>query len=245
MEDDPLFSAHAEVFPYQCHPQHPAASLLRTRGGISCSGLVTHEIKSSSPHTRRYFRGRPCIARRACLFSAHAEVFPIPAFSKNSAAPLLRTRGGISHVLSNSCHCRSSSPHTRRYFRGRPCIARRACLFSAHAEVFPIPAFSKNSAAPLLRTRGGISHVLSNSCHCRSSSPHTRRYFHSGHELQAGFILFSAHAEVFPAYHSRLGIAPALLRTRGGISAFESQNKPYGPSSPHTRRYFQAATRLG
>ena len=184
MEDDPLFSAHAEVFPYQCHPQHPAASLLRTRGGISCSGLVTHEIKSSSPHTRRYFRGRPCIARRACLFSAHAEVFPIPAFSKNSAAPLLRTRGGISHVLSNSCHCRSSSPHTRRYF-------------------------------------------------------------HSGHELQAGFILFSAHAEVFPAYHSRLGIAPALLRTRGGISAFESQNKPYGPSSPHTRRYFQAATRLG
>ena len=51
--------------------------------------------------------------------------------------------------------------------------------------------------------------------------------------------LFSAHAEVFPHPPANRPPAPALLRTRGGIST--PNPIPVIPcvSSPHTRRYFQ------
>ncbi|BAQ21105.1 hypothetical protein cgR_6043 [Corynebacterium glutamicum R] len=152
-----LFSAHAEVFP-SCHDrrdhEHP---LLRTRGGISTDSSQLHNLISSSPHTRRYFRAESIAKAEEKLFSAHAEVFP--AYRERSLAlqALLRTRGGIS-LNSVGIHQRgTSSPHTRRYFRQSAHHLPHRPLFSAHAEVFPMISPLVCHALSLLRTRGGIS----------------------------------------------------------------------------------------
>ena len=73
-----LFSAHAEVFPGQCHSRWRGQSLLRTRGGISLTEPVEGYYIDSSPHTRRYFLLARICAPITALFSAHAEVFPKP-----------------------------------------------------------------------------------------------------------------------------------------------------------------------
>ena len=51
-------------------------------------------------------------------------------------------------------------------------------------------------------------------------------------------MLFSAHAEVFPATAGNRACRTALLRARGGISAHLLDLTWQGPSSPRTRRYF-------
>ena len=71
-----LFSAHAEVFPNNRLIVQHISTLLRTRGGISCSPQCLPFQGSSSPHTRRYFHVARLPTGGAFLFSAHAEVFP-------------------------------------------------------------------------------------------------------------------------------------------------------------------------
>ena len=112
-----LFSAHAEVFPGQCHSRWRGQSLLRTRGGISELNKALAELGTSSPHTRRYFRRRLLLCRAWLLFSAHAEVFPLRSRSRATTSTLLRTRGGISYWRGYARRLRHSSPHTRRYFQ--------------------------------------------------------------------------------------------------------------------------------
>ena len=70
------------------------------------------------------------------------------------------------------------------------------------------------------------------------SSPHTRRYFRGQGRVMSGFVLFSAHAEVFPPVSIESAASRALLRTRGGISWQVGTGNTLGTSSPHTRRYF-------
>ena len=152
--------------------------LLRTRGGISDKWGYTRLNMGSSPHTRRYFRADTRGERHGDLFSAHAEVFPVPRKRRRPRLSLLRTRGGIS-----ICECfhtggKSSSPHTRRYFRSGTPSHTSPSLFSAHAEVFPKWNPLPHKPISLLRTRGGISMDLPN--------------------RQIRAWLFSAHAEVFP-----------------------------------------------
>ena len=55
----PLFSAHAEVFPYRPNHAGNGYALLRTRGGISMPIPSAICLLVSSPHTRRYFSERP------------------------------------------------------------------------------------------------------------------------------------------------------------------------------------------
>ena len=70
----------------------------------------------------------------------------------------------------------------------------------------------------LLRTRGGISAQAERHCVYYRSSPHTRRYFPPITLSITSIILFSAHAEVFPASVDCCATGFALLRTSGGIS---------------------------
>ncbi|BAQ21107.1 hypothetical protein cgR_6045 [Corynebacterium glutamicum R] len=182
-------------------------SLLRTRGGISKTGTTDVERAISSPHTRRYFLDPPAYEALVALFSAHAEVFPLPRGTLEAHHPLLRTRGGISsHVLSNGFPARSS-PHTRRYFRKSPPEFRWRSLFSAHAEVFPAITVEELATTSLLRTRGGISGMFLHRRRVILSSPHTRRYFLVARPRLVCHLLFSAHAEVFPPNRCRQGNA--------------------------------------
>ncbi|SQH27577.1 Domain of uncharacterised function (DUF2825) [Arcanobacterium haemolyticum] len=57
--------------------------------------------------------------------------------------------------------------------------------------------------------------------------------------------LFPAHAGVFPATIASPIVLCALPRTRGGISGSPGKQGPTGPSSPHTRGYFQVRLYLG
>ena len=215
--------------------------LLRTRGGISSSGLVPDRRRRSSPHTRRYFLESKPGGTDGLLFSAHAEVFPQLPRLRPAKSSLLRTRGGISISHSEEGVTMSSSPHTRRYFPVLEISIRTTDLFSAHAEVFPWLWFTGRRRTPLLRTRGGISCAGGCGPTRRRSSPHTRRYF-LVHPLQhSPSQLFSAHAEVFPNNQEIAIPEGTLLRTRGGISGLARRVNPETGSSPHTRRYFHCS----
>ena len=184
--------------------------------------LALDTAPDSSPHTRRYFQEPKIFLDFKKLFSAHAEVFPSLAPASSIPLPLLRTRGGISHNHTNQ----GAVP----------------VLFSAHAEVFPVQFVLSRSFSPLLRTRGGISGSPMAGTSMRFSSPHTRRYFPPNRPLGGDISLFSAHAEVFPRWRTKMvGITP-LLRTRGGISCVSGDEAVGAVSSPHTRRYFRFTT---
>ncbi|BAQ21109.1 hypothetical protein cgR_6047 [Corynebacterium glutamicum R] len=137
MNAQSLFSAHAEVFPVNVPAAGTVVALLRTRGGISGKGEILIAREFSSPHTRRYFLLRISKQHSPKLFSAHAEVFPTHADTDEKQGTLLRTRGGISNILTAKTDDPGSSPHTRRYFLRPGRQTRPQALFSAHAEVFP------------------------------------------------------------------------------------------------------------
>ena len=166
-----LFSAHAEVFPKYSHQQTILFTLLRTRGGISPADFITLRKVNSSPHTRRYFRRLHRELVKADLFSAHAEVFPALFRGVATSRALLRTRGGISAMVTEWHGDKCSSPHTRRYFPAVYWDTKPGWLFSAHAEVFPIFCYTSHS------WRGGISLTGTTVGDLDVSSPHTRRYF--------------------------------------------------------------------
>ena len=195
-------------------------TLLRARGGISSTARSIPRTPSSSPRTRRYFRDQSGLGERATLFSAHAEVFPASRPTNTRPAPLLRARGGISKVAKAWVRWLSSSPRTRRYFPLHPRGCSWAALFSAHAEVFPLPPIMPISHESLLRARGGISGSVRSGKTYTCSSPRTRRYFHHPPRHRRIHHLFSAHAEVFPKLGWRVFFKKALLRARGGISLF-------------------------
>ena len=116
-----------------------------------------------------------------------------------------------------------SSPRTRRYFT--------------------IPTLRAVPETALLRARGGISHVGYSHCNSHFSSPRTRRYFHPGWTATHRRVLFSAHAEVFPAVDCSCCSLQTLLRARGGISKLTVNGKTSPSSSPRTRRYFPSTAR--
>ena len=91
-------------------------------------------------------------------------------------------------------------------------------LFSAHAEVFPPANAEKAVGTTLLRACGGISVFCAGCASAAGSSPRMRRYFLvvSGNDFAT--LLFSAHAEVFPAHAHRQPARQSLLRACGGIS---------------------------
>ena len=178
--DMELFSAYAEVFPRPRSRMWTGFSLLRIRGGISQTTDTPTTEPVSSPHTRRYFR---LICRRMALcrlFSAYAEVFPPAGVSGLGHKSLLRIRGGISIPVEIWLEAVVSSPHTRRYFQKKKQEQQEKLLFSAYAEVFPLPRHRRQPTIPLLRIRGGISDKPAPRRNRADSSPHTRRYFPQG-----------------------------------------------------------------
>ncbi|HAT1548817.1 TPA: hypothetical protein I8X58_001906 [Corynebacterium striatum] len=172
-----LFSAHAEVFPIHDHFHTLSESLLRARGGISGGGKRSKHKINSSPRTRRYFLRQRLRAAGQRLFSAHAEVFPLTSGVYYYRLALLRARGGISIDHLKHYSNDDSSPRTRRYFHLPPVFTTTGLLFSAHAEVFPIPTAFTAAAPALLRARGGISLEKLPGLIPLDSSPRTRRYF--------------------------------------------------------------------
>ena len=143
-------------------------------------------IYFSSPRVRRYFllaARTPWVQR---LFSARAEVFPMPYCLHIRFHALLRACGGISHWPASFAQMVDSSPRVRRYFHAFASHAGRKPLFSARAEVFPIRAAVSSSTSTLLRACGGISFSLSDRPWYRSSSPRVRRYFHGSLRVAGG-----------------------------------------------------------
>ena len=175
-------------------------------------------LEPSSPRTRRYFLPLTLLLSAVSLFSAHAEVFPIPPSVARGLSTLLRARGGISKDVRDGPMVDDSSPRTRRYFPFWCSQSPSTSLFSAHAEVFPSSATASPSAA--------------------RSSPRTRRYFRRVTASTRSAVLFSAHAEVFPLGAGRRAPSVSLLRARGGISGPSCGGFFMRSSSPRTRRYF-------
>ena len=79
--------------------------------------VVINALHNSSPRTRRYFLLDQDTPGPWELFSAHAEVFPMNAYTCYQGQPLLRARGGISGWKYSRPSWDNSSPRTRRYFR--------------------------------------------------------------------------------------------------------------------------------
>ena len=192
----------------------------------------------SSPRVRRYFRYRVPAATRVGLFSARAEVFPMPVPKGFVVTSLLRACGGISTYPRCVAPACCSSPRVRRYFHGDHGRGAVYGLFSARAEVFPSVVRYARGRATLLRACGGISLVACcKSCHL-NSSPRVRRYFPYRDRSISTSPLFSARAEVFPrGSRSRRGLR-SLLRACGGISVCCALRTRQGYSSPRVRRYF-------
>ncbi len=177
---NPLFPAHAGVFPALVRAAELMAPLPRTRGGISLEERTLTARAVSSPHTRGYFRLGDAHTQDTSLFPAHAGVFPKITEVSVSVSTLPRTRGGISVADLCSAHNVASSPHTRGYFRGRKRGHYSKVLFPAHAGVFPRLCTGTPSCGTLPRTRGGISNYTSCRRRRTPSSPHTRGYFRMG-----------------------------------------------------------------
>ena len=135
--NQPLFPAHAGVFPRWLRSGQRGVPLPRARGGISSFALFLSSSQYSSPRTRGYFL-TPCrLSPRQWLFPAHAGVFPTVSQRLYARHSLPRARGGISGIIRELCAPGVSSPRTRGYFRCPVLVPIVLKLFPAHAGVFP------------------------------------------------------------------------------------------------------------
>ena len=153
----PLFPAHAGVFPVLITGACGLMALPRARGGISMVKGIISGAMSSSPRTRGYFRQHFSGICPNPLFPAHAGVFPRSSRSPSLIVSLPRARGGISALDQYQRLNGSSSPRTRGYFLILFASLAMVLLFPAHAGVFPTAIQMCLSRFPLPRARGGIS----------------------------------------------------------------------------------------
>jgi hypothetical protein len=234
-----LFPARAGVFPFRTARWGTHRTLPRTRGGISMRFAQSSRYFFSSPHARGYFRQDRGQPEHQQLFPARAGVFPARRSRPARWRSLPRTRGGISMVVRETGKRYDSSPHARGYFRARRARWLPGRLFPARAGVFPRRGRTHPGAAPLPRTRGGISDVGGVVKVVQDSSPHAWGYFHPPRTQLPRDQLFPARAGVFPPRGTGPPCPSPLPRPRGGISDDRPDGRCGGSSSPHARGYFQ------
>ena len=131
-----LFSAYAEVFPATRSHRISWNPFLCLRRGVSeCERQKFRLILFSLP-TQRCFRKCFHVLNPPGLFSAYAEVFLGDAAITNAKIPFLCLRRGVSELIGVGVVSSPFSLPTQRCFWLLEQMKRRACLFSAYAEVF-------------------------------------------------------------------------------------------------------------
>ena len=232
---------------------------LRASGGVSDKSRAYLRWLEFSPRKRRCFLKTLTPILKKLVFSAQAEVFPPAAKSSPSSARFLRASGGVSFICDfilgkkqfsprkRRCFCLSVpfypgyefSPRKRRCF----CIVRSVeeCkkVFSAQAEVFPPAASSPETRPSFLRASGGVSIRRCGFYRLARFSPRKRRcFFYKVRKFDSPKV-FSAQAEVFPAYQFHFTPATSFLRASGGVSDLRGPFLRRQGFSPRKRRCFQ------
>ena len=136
-DDRQLFSAYAEVFLRASGIQCIELSFLCLRRGVSAEAL-TCEVQPA-------------------LFSAYAEVFPPGRFLPDNQAAFFCLRRGVSKPKRRCALSYHFSLPTQRCFRNPETRGVKDRLFSAYAEVFPIPSPFSTFRFPFLCLRRGVS----------------------------------------------------------------------------------------
>ena len=136
------------------------------------------------------------------LFSAYAEVFLGRTTRTISARSFLCLRRGVSRSTPQGAPLTCFSLPTQRCFQAEPRNRTSALLFSAYAEVFlRIPSGFGDRLA-FLCLRRGVSACTRPSLADAAFSLPTQRCFLPLREVWLIPRLFSAYAEVFPAFAS-------------------------------------------
>ena len=168
------------------------------RRGVSFAGLTVYPRDYFSLPTQRCFQIHQGNRPLGILFSAYAEVFPDDYDHHLEGGAFLCLRRGVSDgiVAGDTLICFSLP--TQRCFSQKTSREEAEKLFSAYAEVFPVPQVASCSYDTFLCLRRGVSSVHFTADYYKDFSLPTQRCFCQ--ELRNGQcrILFSAYAEVFP-----------------------------------------------
>ena len=150
------------------------------RRGVSAKSSETASAASFSLPTQRcFFCGLDCIPP-GLLFSAYAEVFPDDYDHHLEGGAFLCLRRGVSDgiVAGDTLICFSLP--TQRCFSQKTSREEAEKLFSAYAEVFPVPQVASCSYDTFLCLRRGVSSVHFTADYYKDFSLPTQRCFHQG-----------------------------------------------------------------
>ena len=172
--------------------------LPRARGGVSTSMQHHIFVSPSSPRTRGCFSTRPCTGKKWEVFPAHAGVFPLEYLRFCRVYGLPRARGGVSDVDFSAVESGRSSPRTRGCFHKNVVNVKYIMVFPAHAGVFLHQDHVNINLKGLPRARGGVSCAVRLNDPYFQSSPRTRGCFFQSRIAHLFFLVFPAHAGVFP-----------------------------------------------
>ena len=167
------------MFPTREQAKIVFGAFLCLRRGVSDGIVAGDTLICFSLPTQRCFPQKTSREEAEKLFSAYAEVFPVPQVASCSYDTFLCLRRGVSSVHFTADYYKDFSLPTQRCFHRKSVRARSFFLFSAYAEVFPIGGLGELD---------GIGFSL----------PTQRCFLHHtaiGNPLR----LFSAYAEVFLA----------------------------------------------
>ncbi len=230
--------------------------LLRTRGGLPVTLLLSKRELQAPPHARRSTPARidRCVERPGS--SARAEVYLVVDVARVEVARLLRTRGGLPPWIKTEIDRAGAPPHARRSTRIGSGQNPPSGGSSARAEVYPRRVEERGRPAGLLRTRGGLpitfplSAVALGLLRTRGglpadgvrsdlelgAPPHARRSTLQAGRGSAYTTGSSARAEVYRRGEVRERRAVGLLRTRGGLPLRLARVRIDVWAPPHARR---------
>ena len=131
-----VFSAQAEVFPWNSLSDSYPQSFLRASGGVSRAHKQLGAVFGFSPRKRRCFPYCMSVYTEVSVFSAQAEVFPYSERCPNIVRSFLRASGGVSKGVLYLVLPNGFSPRKRRCFFKADVKKVEEEVFSAQAEVF-------------------------------------------------------------------------------------------------------------
>ncbi len=151
---------------------------------------------------------------------------------------LPRSRGGVSNSSSLRLSQSGSSPLTRGCFQSNTRGATGLKIFPAHAGVFLSLKKFFDIVFHLPRSRGGVSEKQQHLRAMQPSSPLTRGCFLATMAKTRAYVIFPAHAGVFPRRPPAFKCRAHLPRSRGGVSCVTACKAEKILSSPLTRGCF-------
>ena len=206
------------MFPTREQAKIVFGAFLCLRRGVSDGIVAGDTLICFSLPTQRCFSQKTSREEAEKLFSAYAEVFPVPQVASCSYDTFLCLRRGVSSVHFTADYYKDFSLPTQRCFHRKSVRARSFFLFSAYAEVFPFYSQSKRAPPPFLCLRRGVSVKSSETASAASFSLPTQRCFFCGLDCIPPGLLFSAYAEVFPDSPGQSPPRNPFLCLRRGVS---------------------------